>query len=783
MLRQLLASWLLVVLTAGSARAQEQTPPGNPAPAQTPPAARIDTSKLPELCVAGKTSSEPNAVVYEGDVTCQLPDGARVYGDVIRFIQETDGARIEGEGNVVFSGPEGHISAERMEYHTATGTGVFEIAHGALALGPNVDRRQFGGQTPEVEFYGTRLEKIGHRRFRVTNGGWTTCLQPTPRWDFTTSSMVLELDHYVTARNTVLRVKGVPLFWLPFLYYPIQKDDRATGFLMPTYGTSTFRGPTLSNAFFWAIDRSQDATFLYDWFSRAGQGAGTEYRYVASPQSSGTVRFYRLNRAQTTFTEDGTTSILEASTSYEVNASAVQMVAPGIIARARVNYFTDIVSQQLLHQTLSEASNRNRLIEGGLTLNRGPWAGNAFFQRNEVINPPRDPSQAGASDGDTVVYGSAPRVVATLAPQRLFASPAYVSLNSDVAYLPYRHLVEGALVQDNSFGRLDASPSIRIPFSRLSFLSINTSAAYRATYYTRHASETAGELEDGAFFRQYATLRTEVVGPVFNRIFDVKDSGFAERIKHVIEPAVSVDVTSPIQDFRKTPALLDTSDFIVGGTSRITYGITNRLFFRKPTINKIRGETREFVTVGLQQTAYTNAEASLYDTAYSSAMSNGVGRSLSPIALTGRVSPNATFDGNMRAEYDVSEGLGLQSLTTGASVNYRAGGVTLNYSRHRFDRTQPTSSFVSASTRMQMLQDRVSGTYSLSWDVAQGKVVSQGVVGSYMAQCCGVQAEFQTFNYGSGLGLPLSTDRRINVAFVLAGIGTFSNFFGAFVGR
>jgi len=324
---------------------------------------------------------------------------------------------------------------------------------------------------------------------------------------------------------------------------------------------------------------------------------------------------------------------------------------------------------------------------------------------------------------------------------------------------------------------------VRIPFSKLSFLSINTSAAYRATYYTRHASETPGELEDGGFFRQYATLRTEVVGPVFNRIFDVKESGFAERIKHVIEPAVSVDVTSPIQDFRKTPALLDTSDFIVGGTSRLTYGITNRLFFRKPAINKVRGETREFVTVGLQQTAYTNAEASLYDTAYSSAMSNGVGRSLSPIALTGRVSPNATFDGNMRAEYDVTQGLGLQSLTTGASLNYRAGGVTLNYSRSRFDRTKPTNSFVSASTRMQALENRVSGTYSLSWDVAQGQVVSQGVVGSYMAQCCGVQAEFQTFNYATGLGLPLSTDRRINVAFVLAGVGTFSNFFGAFVGR
>ena len=94
---------------------------------------------------------------------------------------------------------------------------------------------------------------------------------------------------------------------------------------------------------------------------------------------------------------------------------------------------------------------------------------------------------------------------------------------------------------DNSFGRLDASPSVRMPLSKLSFLSINTSAAYRATYYTRHASETAGQLEDAAFFRQYATLRTEVVGPVLRASSPSRTSGFAERVKHVIEPTVTVD--------------------------------------------------------------------------------------------------------------------------------------------------------------------------------------------------------------------------------------------------
>jgi LPS-assembly protein len=77
----------------------------------------------------------------------------------------------------------------------------------------------------------------------------------------------------------VLRVKGTPLFYLPVVYYPLQEDERATGFLLPTYGTSTYRGQAISNGFFWAIDRSRDLTLMHDWFTRSGQGAGAEYRY------------------------------------------------------------------------------------------------------------------------------------------------------------------------------------------------------------------------------------------------------------------------------------------------------------------------------------------------------------------------------------------------------------------------------------------------------------------------------------------------------------------------
>src|SRR4029079_13870652 len=145
------------------------------------------------------------------------------------------------------------------------------------------------------------------------------------------------------AKNTVLRVKGVPVIYLPWVYYPIQDDDRATGFLLPTYGTSTLRGQAISNAFFWAIGRSQDATFFHDWFTRAGQGAGLEYRYITSPQSSGDLRFYRFSQREGSDSSNG--APIPASTDYQVTSAVNQTLFAGLRARARVEYFTSLLNQ------------------------------------------------------------------------------------------------------------------------------------------------------------------------------------------------------------------------------------------------------------------------------------------------------------------------------------------------------------------------------------------------------------------------------------------------------
>ena len=67
-------------------------------------------------------------------------------------------------------------------------------------------------------------------------------MQPTPRWEIVSGKATINLGDYAILRNAVIRVKDVPVFYLPILYYPIQDDDRATGFLMPTYGRRRIAG-------------------------------------------------------------------------------------------------------------------------------------------------------------------------------------------------------------------------------------------------------------------------------------------------------------------------------------------------------------------------------------------------------------------------------------------------------------------------------------------------------------------------------------------------------------
>jgi LPS-assembly protein len=764
-----LTSCLVCLCAAADAVAQAPAPPPAAPPAQQP------VPGAPQ----GFTSSQgliervsSNHLRFIDSVEFEHQSGVRFFADEADYF--TDTGILTAKGNVVFTNPEGRISAERLEFNTKTQTGTFHQASGILSLGPKAERVQFGNQDPDVYFYGDTVSKIGPKKYRITRGGFTTCVQPTPRWELSSGTLTLNLNDYAFLTNTVLRVKGVPVFYLPAAYYPMQEDQRSTGFLLPTYGTSTIRGQAISNAFFWAVNRSHDATFFHDWFTRAGQGYGSEYRYITNAQSSGNLRVYRFSQKAAEFRQDDVTTTLPESESFEVRATATQTVARGLRARARVDYFSDVVTQQLYQQNLYDASRRSRIIQGALTGSWGKYNAGIAYDQSEVFN----------DEHTSFVYGSTPRINGGVAPTALFGSPLYASATGEYATLPYRSELDGETIasSDRGLTRIDVAPLVRMPFSRWTFLTLNTSTAYRLTRYSESLNDQGIQVPV-PFNRSYFDIRADAVGPVFTKIWDAASDSRAERFKHVIEPAFGYQQTTPIDDFRRTPLLTNNADFVIGGAARFTYGLTNRLLRRDRPRDGLPGAAREFLSVSLQQTYYSDSEASQYDPTYASSVTTRSPVDLSPVALTVRYSPTLTTSASMRIEQDVS-GDGLQSLSATGNVYFGTHSANASLSRRRLDKNATADTYLNTGASTSFAGGRMSATYSLSWDIERNYIQSQAMSATYFAQCCGFGVEFQNYNYAQfSSSIPVPSDRRINFSFTLAGLGTFSNFFGAFGGN
>ena len=201
------------------------------------------------LETSGEASAGPAG---PGPSTAESPEpdsGEPAGNDAADAETGTPAFRLVASGDVVFSASEVRLTADRVEYRDADQTAVFHEAYGWIDLGDAVDRSMFGTQEPDLLFHGQMIERLGPRTYRITKGAFTSCVQPTPRWQLVATSFTLNLDSYALLLNAVLKVKGVPIFYLPGMYYPIQEDGRATGFLMPTYGASRYQGSSFSNAF------------------------------------------------------------------------------------------------------------------------------------------------------------------------------------------------------------------------------------------------------------------------------------------------------------------------------------------------------------------------------------------------------------------------------------------------------------------------------------------------------------------------------------------------------
>ena len=758
---------------------------------------RFSTIILLAVLISAVTVREAGAQIVPGWNTKQF-SLERIDADRVRLMREVE---IEGEpgspnagqkffaddlemniktgeltarGNVVFQSPAVRIAADSVVFNTKTRLGKFDTAFGIAQLGERGQRNQsmFGTLEPDVYFYGTAIEKVGPDKYRISNGGFTTCVQPTARWEIVSGSATVNLDDYVILRNAVINVKNVPVFYLPLLYYPIQADDRATGLLLPQYGSSLAMGSSVSNAFFWAINRSHDATFFHDWMFSRGNGLGAEYRYMLGPQAQGNLRYYWL---------DEKAAIVNGATrdprrSKTIQGGLSQNLPFGLSARARVDYFTNVTVQQTYSHDFTQASNSNRTIDGGIS---GSWRNlsvNTMFQRNETF----------FNEDQSTVSGRAPGFTANLSGVRLGPLPIFATVQAEAARVLYIENF-GTDSFDSGLSKVDVMPSFRAPLSTLPYLQVNATAAYRTTYFNESLAADLKTQVEVPITRNYGDMRVEVVGPVLSRVFNPQNA-IADRLKHVIEPNFSVQRRTTIENQDRIPTRAGAYDIIVGGTTQMNYGLTNRLLVRRDTPGQPQaGAPRELLNVAVRQSYYTDAAASKFDTSYSYGYANRDPNAFSPISLTARATPTNPLAIDYRVEYDpvpVNESSPkLLGMSLNGTLRSAIADISAGWSRQAFasvDRTIPPSHLIQSSANLRIRN--YGGNVTFNYDIARSTLLNQRYVAFYNAQCCGVSFEFQSFNYPDNNRFLLPRDRRFNISFTLAGVGSFSNMLGAFGG-
>ena len=686
-----------------------------------------------------------------------------------RQMEVFDGHRVVATDDVLFVQGGNRINAERLEFDTKTRTGTFYNAAGSVTLMEKVDRSLFGTQEPDAYFRGEEIHKLGPNRYKIVHGAFTTCVQPTPRWEMVAGSVSFTINDHAFLTNSVLTVKGVPLMYLPIFYYPIEEDDRSTGFLIPIYGTSRGAGQSLSNAFFWAINRSSDATFTYDWYSKTGQGVSSEYRYQlgSGNQGIGTVHF--LDEHELTITNaDGTTSTRPPQRSYNVNGALSQSLNARWRARANVDYYSDLQTEQRYQQSFAQASTSRRIINGNLTGNWREYVFSGTVEHNDFFN----------NSDNVTTTGFLPRISFSRGERPIGKSRVYFGVSSEYTTFIQQGTISGVVTNDQGLTRFDVVPYVRIPFTRWPFLTVNSSVGWRDTYWTESIDAVTNKQVPTGISRQFFDFQARITGPTFNRIFNTPGGGYAEKYKHVIEPTVTIQSKTPIDDFNRI-VKLDSADSIVGDTTNIIYALNNRLYAKKDV-------AREIVSVSIRQTYYSNPAGAAFDPSYQSSFNNNEQNHLSALQIGTRVSPTPSLQADFSTEIDPTVHK-FTTYTLAAIVNRPRFQARGGWTQRRYIPELPGFSNpalanhdLTGSTSIRSAANHLGGTYLFNYDLHNNEFRNQQITAYYNAQCCGVAVSYQTYNVAGFPSFVLPQDRRFNISFTLAGIGTFSNFFGAF---
>lgn len=406
--------------------------------------------------INGRTDVDTQA---EGNVELRKL-GNVLTADQLSYRENDD--TVDAVGHVRIQQDDDIISGPKVHLKIADNVGFFEEPEYSLK---RQIRDAAPGQTMTGSGAASRIEFEGENHYRLTNATYSTCGPTDPDWFARAESMELDYDlDSGEAREATLVFEGVPILYSPWLTFPLN-NRRKSGFLLPTFGSTSKNGFEVLEPYYWNIAPNMDATLSPRLMSKRGVELNGELRYL-DQNYSGIFQGEYLPSDQVTHTNRSSYSLQHHHD-----------LGMGFSADLNLNNVSDDTFFSDLSTRLTNISQTNVLREGSIGYGGGNWNARAMVQRYHTLQDPALPPVVQP-------YSRLPQISMNALFNDLPAGSTF-TFNGDYVYFSHTTQIEGA--------RASLYPQISFPQQSSAFfftpkLGVNTTN-YRLDPQNGTASE------------------------------------------------------------------------------------------------------------------------------------------------------------------------------------------------------------------------------------------------------------------------------------------------------
>ena len=466
---------------------------------------------------------------------------------------------VTATGHLVFDGGPNdlHLEASHGTYNVKSQTGKFYDVVGTTGARVRGKHVLLTSSSP-FSFSGQMVEKAGRNRIIVHRGIVTSCSLEDAKWTFNTEKADVVLGENAKLYHSTFRLAHIPLFYFPFSTLPVEKIGRQSGFLIPNIGQSSRKGFILGESFYWAINRSMDATIGAEYWSHRGWAQHGEFRARPTESANVDLKYFGV-------LDRGFGNPKQEQGGEEATLTGDSIFKLGIRGVADLDYLSSFVFRLAFSETFTQAVNSEVKSTAFLSKSEQGYFFNlmaARYQNYESTNP-----------GDLITILHAPSLDVGSADHRLGRFPMVWAYDASLQGVS-RHEPDfntGTLV-----GRFDLNPRVAVPLHWGGW-NFRPELGLRETFYTEQLqpgfSAVGTALADPINRRAFETS-LEIRPPSISRVFEKPI--FNEKIKHTIEPRIIYRYVNGVDNFNKI-IRFDASD-ILSDTNELEYAVINRVY-------------------------------------------------------------------------------------------------------------------------------------------------------------------------------------------------------------